>query len=329
MFISIAASGDLGSYSSPGTIWLTDFLEVLKALLSLAGAPSRSSNYLRGATDSLIETFKKVHNGAIEYIVRPRVRDPDAVLKLSNPTPFVHHPQFDAESIFWLLWFLLARANPTTGGEVPFSQSYYDGFCSTLFEHTVGESVDRRSGYLNRAGPLCAKTLHPSLSIPGLMLDHMRKCLAVSPVAWKKYDSGISEYHLHHIMKCLLLNEILKLVQTDGIPLVPETPRPVTAMPSNVWWSESSMDNRSLNGYSSPSDFPASAGPKLNLKRKVASGIEGSSKRRAGGDSSYTALLLDVEDDSAEVDKEPFREYAKKVKKPRQRFNCKRSIWRI
>src|SRR5882757_7647183 len=62
--------------------------------------------------------------------------------------PLIHTPRHDAESVFWLLWFLLARANPESEAPVEEDSAQmktYDIFCSTMLNYTVGAPIETRA----------------------------------------------------------------------------------------------------------------------------------------------------------------------------------------
>ena len=100
----------------------------------------------------------------------------------SPNTPISHEPQHDAESVFRLLWFLLARANPKDHPPVlagSHEQVAYDSFCNDRLGHTVGNIRDSRSGLMTNKLTCYESTLHPQFKSLGKMLYWMGKYLHV------------------------------------------------------------------------------------------------------------------------------------------------------
>jgi hypothetical protein len=109
----------------------------------------------------------------------------------SSKTPISHEPQHDAESVFWLLWFLLAHANPKD--HLPVSagsreQVSYDSFCNDMLGHTVCNTLDSRMGFMASMLPVYEWTLHPQFQSLGKMLYWMGKYLQVPRDKWAPTD---------------------------------------------------------------------------------------------------------------------------------------------
>ena len=86
--------------------------------------------------------------------------------------------------MFWLLWFLLARANPE--GEALVAENsveakYYDAFCSTILNHTVGAANDTRHVLACRSIDQYRQTLHPK----AMMRPMATKGLMHWPKQWQ------------------------------------------------------------------------------------------------------------------------------------------------
>jgi hypothetical protein len=101
----------------------------------------------------------------------------------SPNTPISHEPQHDAESVFWLLWFLLARANPKDHHPVLAGspeQVSYDSFCNNMLRHTVGKTLDSRLGLMANMLSFYEWTLHPEFKSLGKMLGNTFKFLEIN-----------------------------------------------------------------------------------------------------------------------------------------------------
>jgi hypothetical protein len=152
----------------------------------------------------------------------PGKRDP--IFRLFRITP--HVPQHDAESIFWLLWFLLARANPVSPLRKAKQHEIdaYREYCLAMFTPQPDFTLDKDSRLkLMFMRNRFYDTLDPSLSHLGKMLSLIWSFVDCPTIIWKRYKA--SPYHAHVLMKGLLLVEILRLSGTDGIPLDTSRPR--------------------------------------------------------------------------------------------------------
>jgi hypothetical protein len=144
-----------------------------------------------------------------------------------------HVPQHDAESIFWLLWFSLARANPVSPVREATEDEMgaYTDYCEAIFNQQFGSTFDSDSrSKLQFMHHRFHYTLDPSLSHLETMLNLMWSFLKCSTIVWQRYNA--SPYHAHALMKGLLLVEILRLSGTDGIPLDTSCPRRASDPPS-------------------------------------------------------------------------------------------------
>ena len=139
----------------------------------------------------------------------------------------VHTPRHDAESVFWLLWFLLARANPR--GEAPVAKDSaekedYDTFCSIMLNHTVGASVDTRVPLAQMSIEQYRHTLHPHFSHLGDMMYYMGNYFLIDPKTWSNHKDPLD--HAYYFMEFLLLGEMLRNEGPRKLPLDITQPRP-------------------------------------------------------------------------------------------------------
>jgi hypothetical protein len=163
----------------------------------------------------------------------------------SSNTPISHVPQHDAESIFWLLWFLLARANPK--GHPPVQdrskeQVSYDNFCNDMLGHTIGNTADSRSTLLKNELLFYEWTLHPEFKSLGKMLYWMGKYLQVPRDKWAPKDP----YAVHDMMQLLLLAESVRIKSLDmaKIPLDTMEPRPATRHVADIQATATTVESR-------------------------------------------------------------------------------------
>jgi hypothetical protein len=170
----------------------------------------------------------------------------------SSNTPISHEPQHDAESVFWLLWFLLARANPKGYPAVEAGsreQVSYDTFCNNMLGHTVGNTQDSRWG-LNTLS-FYEWTLHPQFQSLGKMLYWMGKYLQVPRDKWVPTD----RYHVHDMMQLLLLAESVRIIRSgvDKIRLDTTQPRPATRHVADIRATATTVESRITHPYWSDS----------------------------------------------------------------------------
>ena len=138
-----------------------------------------------------------------------------------------HTPRHDDESVFWLLWFLLARANPQSEASVKEGSAEkgdYDTFCTTMLHHTVGGRVETLAGMSIEQ---YRQTLHPRFAQLGDMLYYMGKYFLIDPKTWCDYNKDLSGQACD-FMKFLLLGELLRSEESGNLPLDITQPRPAT-----------------------------------------------------------------------------------------------------
>jgi hypothetical protein len=182
---------------------------------------------------ALAKRYEWVESPNKENLVEPEIpekQNPPFTLTQIIP----HVPQHDAESVFWLLWFLLARANPVSPVREAneHEMNAYREYCVAIFTQRFDFFYDNDSrSVIYFLRDQLHSTLDPALSHLETMLNLMRDFLNCSTIVWGRYDA--SPYHAHTVMKGLLLVEILRLSGTDGIPLD-------TSQPRRAFWKDPS-----------------------------------------------------------------------------------------
>ena len=164
--------------------------------------------------------------------------------------PLVHSPRHDAESVFWLLWFLLARANPQSqapGENSSAEKKDYDAFCSVMLNHTVGAPFETREVLAGMSIERYRQTLHPCFAHLGDMVYHMGRYFLIDPETWRDYD----EDHAYHFMECLLLGEMHRNEGLRNLPLDITQPRPATETMALVRRFAVPVESRSWHNYAS------------------------------------------------------------------------------
>ena len=200
-----------------------------------------------------------------------------------NP-PLVHTPRHDAESVFWLLWFLLARANPQRKGPVEkdsAEKKHYDKFCSIMLNHTVGDRVESREILAGMSIEQYRQTLHPCFSHLGDMLYYMGRYFLIDPKTWSDYEDPLG--HAYYFMECLLLGEMLRNEGLKDLPLDTTRPRPATQPMAPVRSFAVPVKSRSSHTYSAAltQDSVISCSVSSSgSKRKAETDGQGSTKRR-------------------------------------------------
>jgi hypothetical protein len=175
----------------------------------------------------------------------------------SPNTPISHVPQHDLESVFWLSWYGLTRANPK--GHPPVAagspeQVSYDSFCNAMLSHTVGNTLDSRQGLMTNQLSFYEKTLHPQFKSLGTMLYWMGNYLQVPRDKWHPCTDTTYRYHVHDMMLLLLWAESVRIIASGAaeIPLDTEHPRPATRHTADVQVTATAVESRTT--YSDWSD---------------------------------------------------------------------------
>jgi hypothetical protein len=209
---------------------------------------------MRPSNDSCshLESLRQKVRGQVDHVLKTWRDDVDTALT-SEPEqepeqkpPLVHSPRHDAESVFWLLWFLLARANPL--GEAPVEKGSaekkcYDAFCSTMLNHTVGAEDESREVLAGRSLEKHRRTLHPRFAHLGDMLYYMGRYFLIDPKTWSDYNKD----HAYYFMETLLLGEILR--NEGHLRLNITEPRPATDPMAAVRRLPVPVESRSLHSY--------------------------------------------------------------------------------
>ena len=131
---------------------------------------------------------------------------------------FVHRPDHDMESIFWVLLFVLIVAEPKDGSgtwDKTSNKEVYTGFK----EHTIKKNSanDSRSFILNWNKKKLTSALDPKFRSLGPMLHEMGRQIAPEYAYLEKEPP---KDHLHEAMRRLLLRYILEM--KDPIELDPK-----------------------------------------------------------------------------------------------------------
>ncbi|TFK66217.1 hypothetical protein BDN72DRAFT_157671 [Pluteus cervinus] len=151
---------------------------------------------------------------------------PDSAAEQSLPTGPSHQPHHDVESMFWLLWFLLARANPVKAEEPPTAfLDAYNNFCTSMFTHKVGSFDSRDELFRVNA----AWTVHPLVSGVTTTLRNMQVLVQFPHTEWRRaYRESMPWDFLHRLMQFWILvdkQELLRSESLHGIPLDTTAPR--------------------------------------------------------------------------------------------------------
>jgi hypothetical protein len=143
----------------------------------------------------------------------------------SNHSNITHEPRHDIESIFWLLAFVLARANPKKSAAhhpAEITLGYFN-FCRyVVLEDDSSKLREKRGWYLGRTETKWREILHPDLAAASTLLHHMGRYLAI-----RTYDSKCDtwgDYHAHEMFKLLLFSAI-QTFRSNPVPLCTHTPR--------------------------------------------------------------------------------------------------------
>ncbi|KZV87644.1 hypothetical protein EXIGLDRAFT_723488 [Exidia glandulosa HHB12029] len=164
----------------------------------------------------------------------------DPALKDTDPKDVVHDPCYDIQSIYWVLLWFFALAQPATASsenDVNLTEgSAFADFVSTMLEHRIGYEYDRKH-YLTRGLSL---TVHPAFR--HLEFGLLRSLAAYLAVPWHMYKGDhprlkvpLKPEHAHIAMRRLLLAEIYKLTTDEterhasNWPLDPSRPRDISA----------------------------------------------------------------------------------------------------
>jgi len=195
--------------------------------------------------------------------------------------PLVHLPRHDAESVFWLLWFLLSRANPLGGAAVKEDSAEkkdYDHLCSTMLHHTVGATTDTRETLAGMLVEGYHQSLHPRFAHLGDMVYYMGRYFLIDPKIWSDYKKD-ALVHAHYFMEFLLLGEMLRNEEARTLPLNITQPRPATHPRAQVRWLPVSVESTSSHNYavSLTQDNAVSCSvSRLGSKRKADTDPQGS-----------------------------------------------------
>ena len=138
------------------------------------GAVTDAASKLSAAVKAQLAHLSEMNNPKVDLegafsAVAISSKAPEHLAPASPNTPISHEPQHDAEYLFWLLWFLLARANPKDHLPVPdesLEQVSYNRFCNDMLGHTVGNPIDSRTGLMGQQVISLRMDPPPSIQIP-------------------------------------------------------------------------------------------------------------------------------------------------------------------
>jgi hypothetical protein len=172
------------------------------------------------------ETARAYHNKHLLSDFEKALTQESRSLTVSyEPRAVVHEPRHDVESMFWLLCFALARANPKSDASKPHNPTAeYSEFCEVMLNRHQAPTLRRNRGrYLEQTEEEWKAILHPKLARLSGLLHHMGRYLAVR--SFDHRNPGWDPYHAHQVFKTLLLAAIKTFQFGDRIPLCPHAPR--------------------------------------------------------------------------------------------------------
>jgi hypothetical protein len=196
----------------------------LHALCDTTLDPHIGDHFLRDFKEQARAYFN-THNTPVtdfENAWAQGLKPPAGVYK---PCAVVHEPRHDVESMFWLLCFALARANPKSGAKNPDDTTVeYSEFCKVmLYEHEPLNLRANRGRYLEQTKEQWKAILHPKLASLSLLLHHMGQYLAIR--SFDHLNNKWGPYHAHQVFKILLFSAIKTFQSGDPILLCPHVPR--------------------------------------------------------------------------------------------------------
>ncbi|EJD48500.1 hypothetical protein AURDEDRAFT_183410 [Auricularia subglabra TFB-10046 SS5] len=135
-----------------------------------------------------------------------------------------HHPRHDVESLFWILYWGLARACPLGSDAMDTIDGDMSRFVQAMLRFSTEQ--DDRDKYFSVAA--IEKILHPRLARFAPLLASMVRYLSVP---WHRYHglkvtSDIELYHAHIAFMRLLLEEIRILYESPELDVLLDTTQP-------------------------------------------------------------------------------------------------------
>jgi hypothetical protein len=217
-FIALEVAGADPIERAPEIIGLFGYMESIRKTMPV-GHPD---------ADFLLDFQQKAGTYHTKYnesnLVKAHTQRWQTSVALHEPRAVVHEPRHDVESMFWLLCFALARANPKSAATNPCDPTTeYSDFCDSILNHLDGATLRKHRGYyLGCTEEKWKKILHPSLVTLSRMLHHMGRYLAIR--SFDK-DTEWDLYHAHRVFKILLFPAIRAFQSGDPIPLCQHAPR--------------------------------------------------------------------------------------------------------
>ena len=264
------------------------FLEYLRTLPWDTAPFKDAASKLLVAVDAQLDHLSEMNNpkitvkGALSAMASSSSA-PAHPAPASSNTPISHKPQHDAESVFWLLWFLLARANPKDHPPVLAGspeQVSYDSFCNDMLGHTVGNRRDSRAGLMTNKLSFYEETLHPQFKSLGKMLYWIGEYLQVPRDKW----APTHPYHVHDMMQLLLLAESVRIISwgVAKIRLDTTQPRPAIRHVADIQATATTIESRTAHSYWGQGAIPTVGSGGQKRKRTAEAGDNVPNKRHSG-----------------------------------------------
>ncbi|KZV94111.1 hypothetical protein EXIGLDRAFT_835198 [Exidia glandulosa HHB12029] len=212
--------------------------------------PAARIKPLRGnAYDCYVRTFGEERYNAVSAMHQGR----ELLDLMEMPAERARfNPRHDAESCFWVIVHFMCTALPL--GSDPAADAhlqYGKELCHLLESHTLGLFSDSRDSPLSISPAAWAYPLHESLAPFSTLLCSL--AMVVRPI-YEFCEPPLHPYHLHEAMQRILLQEICRLLDTQGDVALDTSRR-------------RSIDSAFDDGPSSPLSNPRSARADGNKKR--------------------------------------------------------------
>lgn len=270
-----------------------------------------------------LELYKKLLDDASAGINKYWVTETAQKQQNGAPEPPLHRPHHDAESVYWLMAFLLARAMPLHAGtdeSMVDPQNAYHMFLTSMLGHYIGQSLSPRSAWGHLTDDIWSSTLHPALKHHAPLLDRMAWFLSVD---WITICPDVPENFAYRILKLFLLEQIV--CTTESVELDTQSPRPSIKNQEGdkptVRQSATSPEVRSSSFNAMASSSSKSIRPKVHTGHSSGAGSNGlpsmepARKRGKPLNSQAAAAVGDQESQLVELSKQELEEDARMVAK--------------
>jgi len=219
MFIALEVAGARGITRAPDIADLCDHIESIRF--------AQEAHIGAGFFDDFTEKASAYHRTHVppSDLQQARAQKSTRPPNLSETHAVIHEPRHDVESMFWLLCFALARANPKSDAPNPRDPpTEYSEFCDAMLNHLDPAALRNNRGlYLERTEEEWKAVLHPDLAKLSGLLHHMGRYLAIRSFDKNNDDWGV--YHAHQVFKILLVASMKTFQSGDPIPLCCHAPR--------------------------------------------------------------------------------------------------------